>query len=290
MIGIMENQIMNLQFENISTNSIKLHTALAGPADGEPVILLHGFPEPWFGWINQIKPLTETGFRVIVPDQRGYNLSDKPTGVGSYKMGLLVEDILGLADALGIDKFYLAGHDFGAMVSWGLALRQPERIKKMVIANVPHPAVFRSYLRSHPSQMIKSWYAIFFQLPNLPEALIRANKWGFLTSALPDYFDHQKMDQYREAWEQPGAITSMINWYRATFGSSGKSRLDNTIQVPILIIWGKKDPHLSHQMAPLSLEFCPDGDLIYFENATHWVQHDKPGEVSQLLIDHFKEG
>ena len=290
MIGIMEKQLMSLQFKHLSTNSIKLHTALAGPADGEPVILLHGFPEPWFSWINQIETLTEAGFRVVVPDQRGYNLSDKPTGVGSYKMDLLVEDILGLADALGIDKFYLAGHDFGAMVSWGLALRQPERINKMVIANVPHPAVFRSYLRSHPSQMIKSWYAMFFQLPNLPEALIRANKWGFLTSALPDYFDHQKMDQYREAWEQPGAITSMINWYRATFGSSGKPRTDNTIRVPTLIIWGKKDPHLSHQMAPLSLEFCQDGNLVYFEDATHWIQHDKPDEVSQLLIDHFKEG
>jgi len=180
---------MTIEFEYIKTNEVKLHTALSGPADGEPVFLLHGFPEAWFGWENQIEPLVQAGFKVIVPDQRGYNLSDKPTGIDQYKMAVLVDDILGLADHLGYGKFYLAGHDFGAMVSWSLALRSPERIERMAIANVPHPAVFRSYLISHPAQMLKSWYAMFFQLPGLPERFVKAANWKFLIGAMPEYWE-----------------------------------------------------------------------------------------------------
>ena len=284
---------MNLQFERIPTNNIKLHTALAGPTDGEPVILLHGFPEAWFGWENQIEPLANAGFRVIVPDQRGYNLSDKPAGVENYSTRALIKDILGLAKTLRMENFHLAGHDWGAIVAWSLAMTVPRRIKRLAIANVPHPSVFTSYLRSHPSQMIKSWYAMFFQLPGFPERFVKAANWKFLISAMPDYWDENQYNRYRAAWGQPGAITAMINWYRASFGGSSSkavSRSINKINPKTLIIWGKKDPHLSHQMAPMSLEYCQDGKLVYFEDATHWVQHDKPEEVSQLLIDHFKEG
>ncbi|MCD6423908.1 MAG: alpha/beta hydrolase [Anaerolineales bacterium] len=283
----MENKA--IRFEYIKTNGVQLHAALAGPVDGEPVILLHGFPEAWFGWENQIGPLGQSGFRVIVPDQRGYNLSDKPAGVDQYMMPVLVDDILGLADTLGYDRFYLAGHDFGAMVSWSLALRAPERIRRMAIANVPHPAVFRSYLKTHSAQMLKSWYAMFFQLPGIPEQFVKAGNWKFLIGALPDYWEEDRYDRYRKAWSQPGASTAMINWYRATFGKSGTSRKSESIQPPTLIIWGKNDPHLSHQMASLSLEHCQDGELVLFEDATHWVQHDKAPEVSQLLIDHFQK-
>ena len=280
---------MTLSFEYIKTNGIQLHCALAGPKDGDPVILLHGFPEAWFGWEKQIESLVEAGYRVIVPDQRGYNLSDKPVGVDQYKMEFLVDDILGLADKLGYDMFFLAGHDFGAMVSWSLALRAPERLRRMAIANVPHPAIFRSYLKTHSAQMLKSWYAMFFQLPGIPEQFVKAGNWKFLIGALPNYWEEDRYDRYRKAWSQPGASTAMINWYRATFGKSGTSRKSESIQPPTLIIWGKNDPHLSHQMASLSLEHCQDGELVLFEDATHWVQHDKAPEVSQLLIDHFQK-
>jgi len=182
---------MKTQYEYILTNGIKLHTVLTGPPEGEPVFLLHGFPEAWFGWEKQIKPLVGAGFRVIVPDQRGYNLSDKPIGVDQYQMKVLVDDILGLADKLGYEQFHLAGHDFGAMVCWSLALREPGRVKRLVIANVPHPAVFKSYLRSHPSQMLKSWYAFFFQLPGIPERIVKAGNWKFMTSAMPDHFSEE---------------------------------------------------------------------------------------------------
>jgi len=278
---------MTIHFESISTNGIRLHTALAGPENGEPVFLLHGFPDAWFGWEAQISPLVEAGFRVIVPDQRGYNLSDKPKGASSYQMDTLVNDILGLADMLGYESFYLAGHDFGAMVSWNLAMRYPKRLKRLAIANVPHPAVMQSYLRTHPSQVLKSWYAFFFQLPGLPERVVRANNWQFLISAMPDDFTTKEKDRYREAWSQPDAMTSMINWYRASLRQLQLTTVSSKIRVPTLVLWGQKDPHISYEMAPLSVDLCEAGRLVTFEDATHWVMHDKPIEVSQLLIEHF---
>jgi len=278
---------MTIRFEHLPTNGIHLHTALAGPEDGEPVFLLHGFPDAWFGWEAQIGPLAEAGFRVIVPDQRGYNLSDKPKGVASYQMDTLVADILGLADALGYERFYLAGHDFGAIVSWNLAMRNPERIKRLAIANVPHPTVMGKYLRTHPAQMLKSWYAFFFQIPGLPERVVRANHWKFLISAMPDDFSKAERDRYREAWSQPEAITSMINWYRASLRQMGKSTRSPQIQVPTLILWGQQDPHISYEMALLSVDLCEEGRLVTFEDATHWVLHDKSKEVSQNLVEYF---
>jgi len=278
---------MNIQLQKLSTNGIQLHTALAGPADGEPVILLHGFPEAWFGWHAQIEVLAEAGFRVIAPDQRGYNLSDKPSGVDSYRIKTLVKDILGLAKTLELPEFYLAGHDWGAMVAWSLALTVPRRVKRLAIANVPHPAVFSSYLRTQPAQMLKSWYMVFFQLPLLPEWFVKAANWKFLVNALPDYWDAAQYNRYREAWSQPGAITMMINWYRAAGLGNRAGRPASIIEPETLIIWGKGDPHLSWQMAELSLELCRDGKLILLEDATHWVQHDRAAEVSQLLIEHF---
>jgi len=279
---------VSIRFEYIPTNGIRLHTALAGPEDGEPVFLLHGFPDAWFGWEAQIEPLAEAGFRVLTPDQRGYNLSDKPKGVSSYQMDTLGDDILGLADVFGYDRFHLAGHDFGAMVGWNLAIRYPERLKRLAIANVPHPAVMKNYLRSHPSQMLKSWYAFFFQLPGIPERVVKANNWQFLISALPDDLDIDKRDRYRKAWDQPGAMTSMINWYRASLQQMRTSTETSKIQVPTLVLWGQQDPHLSHEMAPLSVDLCEAGRLVMFEDATHWVMHDKPREVSQLLVEQFR--
>jgi pimeloyl-ACP methyl ester carboxylesterase len=281
---------MTLAFEHLPTNGIRLHTALAGPKDGEPVLLLYGFPDAWFGWEAQVGALAGAGFRVVAPDQRGYNLSDKPRGVASYQMGPLVDDVLGLANLLGYERFCLAGHDFGAMVGWNLAMRHPERLRRLAIANVPHPAVMGSYLRSHPSQMRKSWYALFFQLPGLPERVVRINNWQLLISAMPDDLTETERDRYREAWAVPGAMTGMINWYRASLRARQRSEGICPIRVPTLVVWGRQDPHISYEMAPLSAALCQDCRLVTFDDASHWVLRDKADEVSQLLIEHLSVG
>ena len=278
---------MKLQFKYLPTNRIHLHTALAGPEEAPPVFLLHGFPEAWFGWEAQIKPLVEAGYRIIVPDQRGYNLSDKPEGVENYQMNILVADILGLADTLGYEKFHLAGHDFGALVSWHIAMQAAQRVKRLAIANVPHPTVMSRYIRTHPAQMLKSWYVMFFQLPVLPERFVQLNNWRMFISAMPPDFSEETRNRYRDAWAQPNAMTSMINWYRALLKGRDKPAVSARIQIPTLILWGKQDSYLSYEMAPLSLDFCEQGKLITFEDATHWVLYDQAQAVSQHLVDHL---
>ena len=281
---------MELEHNTIETNGINLHVVQAGPQSGVPVVLLHGFPEFWRGWIRQIPALVEAGCRVIVPDQRGYNLSDKPTGVKNYRVDILVEDIIGLIDALAYEKVNLVGHDWGGIVAWALAIKYPERLHKLGIMNVPHPAVMKRFLQRDLEQMRRSWYAAFFQLPWIPEAVLQAGNWHKTEQALrgrnhPRSFTDEDIIKYKEAWSQPGAMTSMLNWYRAAVRSRGIDSRVPRVKVPTLMMWGMKDVALSHRMARPSMDFVEEGNLILFPEATHWVQHDAADEVNHYLID-----
>lgn len=274
----------------IMTNGIRLHTVMAGPQSGIPVILLHGFPDYWRGWLKQIPALVEVGCRVVVPDQRGYNLSDKPKGVKSYEVYTLVEDTIGLIDALGYEKVNLVGHDWGAAVGWVLANKYPERLHRLSIMNVPHPAVMRRFLMRDFEQIRRSWYVFFFQLPWLPEAGMRADNWrggerALRGSGKVHTFTNEDIEKYKEAWSQPGAMTAMINWYRAVIRFQPAVPKDPRIKVPTLMMWGMKDFALSHRMARPSMDYVDKGNLIFFPEATHWVQLDAAEEVNHYLID-----
>ncbi|GAB4505027.1 MAG: alpha/beta hydrolase [Anaerolineales bacterium] len=283
--------VAHFEHASIVANGICLHVVLAGPPDGPPVLLLHGFPEFWFGWRKQIPALVRAGYRVIAPDQRGYNLSDKPKGIHAYRLDILVADILGLMDALGYEQVNLVGHDWGAAVAWALAMRYPERLHKLGILNVPHPSVMLNFLRrGDPEQWRRSWYIFAFQLPFLPEALLRARNWRNLERALRGSgkihtFSKEEVAEYKGAWSQSGALTAMLHWYRAMLRYRPTWTGDLRIHVPTLILWGMQDVALSHRMARLSLDYCQDGKLILFEDATHWVQHDAAEEVNQLLLE-----
>ncbi len=280
---------MELEKSYIETNGIRLHVVQAGPKSGIPVILLHGFPENWRCWIHQIPALVEAGCRVIVPDQRGYNLSDKPKGIKSYRVDELVKDILGLIDALDYEKVNLVGHDWGAGVAWMLAYKHPNRLQRLSIMNVPHPLVMRRFIQRDFEQMRRSWYAFFFQLPWLPEMGMRADNWRGAVRALRGSgkihtFTNEDIQNYKEAWSQPGAITAMINWYRAV-RYQNKLPKEMRIKVPTLMMWGMKDAALTHRMARPSMDYVEEGNLILFPKATHWVQHDAADEVNHYLID-----
>jgi epoxide hydrolase 4 len=274
----------------IKTNGIRLHTVTAGPQSGPPVILLHGFPENWRCWIRQLPALARAGCRVIVPDQRGYNLSDKPQGIKNYGIAELTNDILGLIDALEYEKVNLVGHDFGALVAWMLAIQHPERLHRLGIINVPHPAVMWRFLRRDFEQMRRSWYALFFQLPWLPEMILRAGNWHFATRGLSrssrdNAFTREDIEKYKESWSQPGAMTAMLNWYRAA-ARYGPEITDNMrVKVRTLILWGVQDFALSRRMARPSLDYCDDGNLIFFPGATHWVQREEADEINRHLLD-----
>lgn len=288
-----------MQKQFVETNGIKLHVLTDGPENGTPVILLHGFPEFHYGWRKQIPALVEAGFRVIVPDQRGYNLSDKPKRVSAYHVNILAKDILGLFDHFGIEKALLVGHDWGAVVAWTIALNYPERLKKLVILNVPHPDVMMRFILENREQRKKSWYVFFFQIPFYVEYVLRKDNFRNMVRMLVGSgrkrtFSTEDLAEYRKAWSQPGALTGMLNWYRAIVQRSFKYAFQRKkvpmrrVKVPVLMLWGKRDVALSHEMVEPSIELCNQGEAALFEKATHWVQHDEADEVNQRLIEFLK--
>ena len=284
--------IPNLEHVFLPTNGIRLHVVQSGSRYGSLVILLHGFPEFWYGWRRQIQPLAEAGFRVWVPDQRGYNLSDKPRGTAAYRFDELANDVIGLIDAAGVERCYLAGHDWGAAVAWWVALRYPDRLHKLAILNVPHPAVMVRYLMSSPAQLRRSWYMFFFQIPFLTEAILRNNDCEPLVQALtagskPGSFTQEDLDKYRQAWWRKDAIKSMLNWYRAALQMPPKMDTDLRIRVPTLMLWGAQDAALGREMAQPSLDLCDEGELVFFESSSHWVQHDASEAVNKHLVEFF---
>jgi pimeloyl-ACP methyl ester carboxylesterase len=279
-----------MKHERITTNGVSLHVVTDGPKDGPLVILLHGFPEYWYSWRHQIPFLADQGFCVWAPDQRGYNESDKPDGVSAYSVAELAKDVIGLIDASGRDKVYLVGHDWGAVVAWWTAIHYPERLHKMAVLNVPHPVVMERTMRTSLKQLRMSWYIFFFQLPFLPELGFKRRGGRDMAEAMQrtarkGTFSDEDLDRYREAWAKPGAVTAMINWYRAIFRARPPIPRDTRIRVPTLLIWGARDVALSRQMAQPSIDMCDDGRLVLIEEATHWVQHDEPERVNQLLGD-----
>ena len=283
-----------LRHSEIATNGIRLHVVAAGPPDGPPVILLHGFPEFWYGWRHQIGPLAEAGFRVIVPDQRVYGTSEKPAPVSSYALDTLADDVAGLIESTGHPRAAIVGHDWGGIVAWWVAVRNPGLVERLAVLNAPHPVAFRRFLRSSPLQLLRSWYTFYFQLPGVPEAMFRRRNWralarGMSTSSRPGTFTEADFDRYRAAWSEPGAIAGMIHWYRAAMRDRPATPPEIRVDSPALVIWGAKDKFLGRGLGPASLDLCDDGRLEVIEEASHWVQHEEPERVNRLLIGFLRE-
>ncbi len=274
----------------LDVGSIRLHVVQAGPRDGKPVILLHGFPDFWAGWEKQIAPLAEAGCRAILPDQRGYNLSDKPPGLSSYRLDVLAKDVTGLMDALGLERASLVGHDWGGVVAWATAVLYPQRVERLAVLNAPYPPVVPGSFLTHPEQLLKSSYMYFFQLPALPEAALRRNNWQALTrnlrrAAPQDAFSQEDLARYRKAWDQPGAMTAMLNWYRALFRRPFRLPARPHLPMPVIILWGGQDFALGRELAERSRRVCAQAKLVVFEGANHWIQREKALEVNRLLLD-----
>lgn len=276
----------------LPANGIELHTVMAGPAAGPLVILLHGFPEFWYGWRHQLAPLAASGLRVATPDQRGCNLSDKPAGVAAYRLDVLADDVLGLADALGHQRFAVVGHDWGGVIAWHLAGRNPERVSRAAIRNAPHPATLRRYASRHPRQLAKSWYVAWFQLPLLPELSLRAGNFWVLERVLRQSspagtFSADDLRLYRGAWRQRGALTAALNWYRA-LRHRGAAPLPGRIRVPLRVIWGERDAFLESGLAEAGVALCEAGELVRLARVSHWLQHEAADEVNRLLLEFLR--
>ncbi len=275
----------------VPVQGITLRVMEAGPPEGPLVLLLHGFPEFWYGWRKQIPALARAGYRVWAPDQRGYGASGKPRGVAAYRVETLASDVVGLIQAAGVERAAaVVGHDWGAAVAWWVGIAHPDRLQRLVILNVPHPSrrVIRAAVRKRPRQLLMSWYILAFQLPALPEWLLLRRNGRVLAGSLrgrtPESITSEDRARYREAWAVPGAMTAMLNWYRAMLRHPPRARGSTRVEVPTLILWGERDRYLTKELAPLSLERCARGQLRTFPDATHWLQHDEPGEVNRAIL------
>lgn len=287
-------------------NGVRLHYVEAG--EGPLVLLLHGFPEHWYAWREQIPALVDAGYRVVAPDMRGYNVSEKPHGVEAYRIGTLVEDVRVLIEDRSEEHATVVGHDWGGMIAWEIAARHPDAVDRLVAMNAPHPAVYRREIRSSRSdQRRRSWYVLFFQLPWLPEALFRTFGRRTIERLLreapenPEAFDEEAIARYENACFQPGAMTSMLNYYRSLFRGNlrsllpGESRPDETttdgvISQPTLLIWGMRDRALSPRLTEGVEQWVPDVRVERLPEASHWVQSDAPGRVNELLVDFLEDG
>ena len=270
-------------------NRVPLHLVEAGPADGPPVVLLHGFPEFWFGWRRQIRPLVDAGYRVLVPDQRGYNRSAKPRAIDAYTLDELSADVAGLIDALGPDAA-VVGHDFGGTVAWWTALTYPERVRQLIVLNMADPVTMKRAYRTDPRQILKGWYAFLFQLPFLPEVALGAADGWLLSRAIRatsrgDAFSDAALERYRTAWTRPNALRSMLHWYRAIVRHPPARPADPRIEPPTMILWGVQDAFLRPKMATAALQHCIDGRLEYIEGTSHWIHHEAPETVRRHLLE-----
>jgi pimeloyl-ACP methyl ester carboxylesterase len=278
----------------LTINHIRLHVVTVGPEDGRPVVLLHGFPEYWRGWKNQMIPLAAAGYRVILPDQRGYNLSDKPAGLSAYRMDQLASDVKELIAAFGYERAAVIGHDWGGVVAWVTAALYPRYVERLVAMDAPYVKVAFSQIWRHPEQLLKSYYMGFFQLPGIPEKSLSRERYAALVRSMqktspPGTFSEDDFEGYREAWGQEGALTSMLNWYRALFRQPVSLPERPVFSMPVLILWGGRDFALGRELAEASLKLCENGKLIVLDEANHWVQHEKPEAVNRLVLDFLKE-
>ncbi len=259
------------------------------------MVLLHGFPQTHHMWRFQIPALAESGFRVVAPDMRGYNLSEKPKGIEPYLMDRLAWDVERLIVERGEEKAAVVGHDWGAMAAWFAAMRYPERVEKLGILNVPHPSRFIDGL-TMPEQLLRSSYVFFFQLPRLPEKLLSAGNFAVLHRGFrrnpvrPGAISAQDVEHYVEAMARPGALTATVNYYRALLRSPFETQAElKKIGAPTLVIWGEKDIFLSSELAEPGPLWVPNLRVERLPDASHWVAEDRPEKVNALLLDFLRE-
>ena len=273
-------------------NGIELELAELAAENGNTdrlALCLHGFPELNFSWRFQLPMLAARGWRVWAPNLRGYGASSKPKGVAAYHLDHLIADVAALIDASGAKEVLLIAHDWGAVIAWQFAIKRARPLTKLIIMNAPHPHIFGRELRTW-SQLRRSWYALFFQLPWLPEWHAGRGGAAGIGRAIRNMavdksaFPPDVLDVYRRAAARPGALTAMINYYRSLFRSgSNKPRGSGRVDVPTLMIWGEADKALGIGCAHGTEAYCTDFTLHRLPGVSHWVQQEAPEAVNRLI-------
>lgn len=273
------------QHEYITTNGVKLHYVTQG--NGALMLMLHGFPEFWYSWRHQIPEFADN-YQVVALDLRGYNDSDKPKAQSAYVMDEFIKDIEGVITGLGYDKCVLVGHDWGGAIAWNFAYSRPQMVEKLIILNIPHPAKMAEGLRT-PQQLLRSWYMFFFQLPEIPEALIQASDYQLIDTAFTAELVNKNaltkadIEAYKNAVSKRGALTAMLNYYRNITHQRMLSSDWSILEVPTLMIWGEEDVALGKELTYNTQAYVRNLQIKYIANAGHLVQQEQPQLVNQYM-------
>ncbi len=281
-----------IRTEFIEANHLRFEVDMCG--DGDKLALcLHGFPEHSISWRYQLPMLAELGYKAWAPNMRGYGNSSVPMFMEDYSIENLTADVAALIDAAGCDEVVLIAHDWGAVIAWYFAIRQIRPLNKLIICNVPHPVPMQKAFGKGFAQLRKSWYVFFFQLPGLPEMMMRMRRHLGMGNLIknsaynPENFPDEVIDVYNQNGSRPENLTAMINYYRAVVrGGGGKRQRDlgyPTIETPTLMIWGEDDMALTKQTTYGTEEVVKDFNIRYLPRISHWVQQDAPVEVNAMI-------
>ena len=256
-----------------------------GPADGELVLLLHGFPQTSFSWRNQLDALAAAGYRAVAPDQRGYSPGARPADVGEYRVERLVGDVLGFADALGVERFHLVGHDWGGAVAWQVAGRHPERLRTLTSLSTPHPAAFRRSIQDG-EQRDKSSYMLFFRSPEAEPFFLDNDAAGLRALYTASGLADDAVEEYVRVLTQPGAMTGALNWYRAAH--VGLVEGLGPITTPTMYVWSTHDPALGREAAEATAAHV-EGPYRFevLDGVSHWIAEEAPDALNTLLLEHL---
>ena len=278
-----------LRYQTISANGMNFNVAVAGSGD-RLALCLHGFPESSFSWRYQLPLLARLGYRVWAPDLRGYGRSSRPSGVKAYSLENLEEDVAALIESSRAKEVLLIGHDWGALIAWHYAMFGRRPIAKLIIMNVPHPAIAKRGMRTL-KQLKKSWYIFFFQLPGLPERFLARHDFAAIAAAFrgmaidKSRFPREVLEVYKRSAAQPGALTAMVNYYRALLRGLRRTAKLGTprIRVPVLMLWGEADTALGQELTLGTEAHVEELVLRYLPNVSHWVQQEAPETVNAMM-------
>ncbi len=271
---------MSIKGRSMKINNLNLNVLIEG--EGEPVLLLHGFPDSNYLWRGVIPNLTDSGYKIIAPDQRGFGLSDAPEGKKNYQIELIAKDVIAILDQLNINKVKLVAHDWGAMIGWYLAGTYPDHFKSYTAISVGHPSAYAS---AGFEQKKKGWYVLFFQLGGIAEKVFMADNWSIFRKTVNN---HPEMDHWIEDLNRPGRLTAGMNWYRANLSKLWKADFPR-VKIPVLGIWSTEDVALAEDQMITSAQYV-DASWRYerLEGVSHWVPVDDPDRLSRLLLNFFK--